>query len=373
MEGTILDFLLCEKPIWGGRTLSHLENGKAVFVEGAIAGEIVKALITREKKDYLEAKVIEVLEASSDRRVPFCRYFGLCGGCDWQHMAYERQVKEKLFIFKEVMKRQTSWDLNPSIYASPLEKNYRSRVQWHSNGEEWQFIPKKGKQNSLMEECPIVEKPLEDFLKKQEVPSQGKGRYSLITSHENVLKDWQKPFIGSCFIEEKEIFFHVKGFFQNNRSLLEDWISFIKKDLKGNILWDLYGGVGILSSFLEENFKEIFLVEISSFSLSLAQKNVRKAKIIEEDVFFFLTKQKKIADVVLLNPPRVGLDSKVTQELLKKTPKDLIYISCNPTTLARDFNILKEEYTIFRSAVFDFYPQTYHMESVLHLKRKNLI
>lgn len=371
MEEKILDSLFCEKFIWGGRTLSRLENGKAVFVEGAIAGEVVKALVTQEKKDYIEAQVIEVLEPSSDRRAPFCRHFGLCGGCDWQYIVYERQVKEKLLIFKEVMKRQASLDLDPFLYNSPLEKKYRSRVQWHSNGKEWQFVPKKAYHGSRMEECPILEDSLEDFLKKQEVPISHKERFSLTTSHAAVLKDWQEPFEGSCSIKGKEIFFNVKGFFQNNRSLLEDWISFIKEGVEGNSLWDLYGGVGILSSFLEENFKEATLVEISPFSLSLAKKNTNKTRIIQEDVYLFLKKQKRIADFVIVNPPRIGLDSRVVQEIIKRPPKDLVYISCNPTTLARDLKSLSREFNVFRSALFDFYPQTYHMESVLHLKRKD--
>lgn len=371
MEGKILDSLLCEKSICGGRTLSHLKNGKAIFIEGAITGEKVKVLITKEKKDYIEARVLEVLEPSPDRRAPFCQHFGSCGGCDWQYISYERQVKEKLLIFKEVLKRQSSFDLEPSLYKSPLEKHYRSRVQWHSNGKNWQFVPKKSYQDSRMEECPIVEEVLESFLKEQKVPFSGDGRFSLMTSHGAVLKEWEEPHVGSCFIKGKEIFFHVKGFFQNNRSLLEDWVSFIAEGIEGNSLWDLYAGVGVLSSLLEESFKDITLVEISPFSLSLAQRNVNKAKIRKEDVLHFLRNQRKIADVVIVNPPRVGLDSQVIQEFLKRPPKDLIYVSCNPTTLARDIKKLGSQFTVFRSALFDFYPQTYHMESVLHLKRKN--
>jgi len=392
--------------VYGGETLARLPDGRAVFIPYSIPEENVLIRLIEEKESYARAELLEILSPSPQRIEPRCPHYSTCGGCHYQHLTYDEQLKIKQAILEDQFRRVGKINDPPvkQIISSPLIWNYRNQVQFHVNqmGE----IGFKKHRSSLIvpiQECHLPEDNLNLIWPTLEVEFiPGLDRIS-IRSGENgedelIIFESSDPqpieftvdfplsavhqgpggeiiLSGDDFtvIEVKEYPFVVSAgsFFQVNTQVAELIVDYLLGVLPLNedsIVLDVYCGVGLFSVFIAPRVRKVIGIESSpsageDFLYNLAgYDNVELFDAPAEDVLPHL---KLTPDLILLDPPRTGITKKVLDSVVTLAPDTLVYISCDPATLARDANRFgKQGYTLQESTPFDMFPQTYHIESV---------
>ena len=362
------------KLVPGGKGIGRAKN-KIVFVPEVIPGEQVRLKNITEKNDYLEAEPEQIITPSPHRRTPVCLLAGICGGCQWQHIEYDEQLQQKKNITTETLSRAQIQISNDFECVPSKEFHYRNRVQLHrDNDGKVGFMARKSNRIVPVDFCPIAVNHINNFLSN---PPQGSQKRFLVmatdTSFANEETDKDKDL--SVMIKGKTLHFSIECFFQSNMSLLDVFIDHITHALEGNILMDLYCGVGMYSSFLKDRFNHIIAVEENMTALNYAVKNLGQ----DENEFFGLRveewidqgRNKQRADTVIVNPPRTGLSKKVSTFLGELGAPSLVYVSCSPVTLTRDMkHLLEANYSLKSLRLFDFYPHTPHVECVAKLVRK---
>jgi 23S rRNA (uracil1939-C5)-methyltransferase len=406
-----------EKLTFGGAGIGRTQ-GKVVFVRGGLPGEILKVKITKEKRTYVEAKIEEVLRPSSERIEPPCPVFGKCGGCHWQHLMYSSQLKSKERILKETLQRiggLKDIEIEP-IVPSSKEYGYRNRVTlstWFQKGKYRIGYHEEGSQRQVeIGGCPITSKPIDEAILRlsKSLSSIRTPRYPLrkvhVASYEktahlslvpirdedpkklNSLRNHLKKSVepeGVSFAEDDEEFeFTLFGlkfysipsvFIQANREINERLVQTVGEwaNLGGHErVLDLYSGIGNFSLYLARSAKEIIGVDVSAKAVNLAKKSA-EANSIRNAVFdaspseAFVEKSARRGDkfnLIILDPPREGA-KEVLKGISELSPEKIIYVSCDPPTLARDLKTLDElGYRTLKIRPFDMFPQTYHIESV---------
>lgn len=387
-------------------------DGLTVFVPLTAAGDLVKVKIDREKSRIAFASLIEILEPSVDRIVPQCQYFGRCGGCDFQQMNYEAQLRAKVGIIKDALRRigKIDWQQEIKIIESPNQWNYRTRVQWKRDGDRFGYFERNSHRVIDVDVCPILTPLLQHELKNQRENLKkanfaeiqivsGEREISARHGRQNEIFDENfyaanqeagedESQVSTSKAKAKEIFqtvgefeysFSAATFFQVNHDLLPQFVETVIGDSSGNLALDLYCGVGLFSLFLAKRFETVLGIEGNSQSIELARVNAQTANLpnIIFKTFFvgeWLTKNPdnlKPPDLVLLDPPRSGAERETIECLIELKPQQIVYVSCNPTTLARDLRLLLESnvYKIEQITAFDFFPQTHHIETIVHLRR----
>lgn len=376
-----------EKCVFGGDGLAR-HDGRTYFVSRALPGEKVQLGPVYKKKQVYLSSVQEIIEASPYRREAPCSYYDECGGCNWQHVEYEHQLELKLSMVKESLNHVFGEDCIPEIeLISGEEWYYRHRAQLKVRDGEIGFFANKSHDVVDILHCRVLCKELNVFMNEardydlshiKEIKviagSHGKVASYPILQESTVMID-------EMDVNGKKIEVTGMSFFQQNRELtpkLGDWV---RKRVKGGNVIDLFGGSGFFSLMVHDSVKEVVLVELEESLTRLAEKNVlnNKAENIEVvcssvDNFFSSEHFKDLShDVtVIVDPPRGGL-SRSTVEVLSNTPMEqLIYVACDPNTQVRDVKLLKEQggFEIKECALFDLYPNTHHMETVLVLQRK---
>lgn len=365
-----------------GSGLIHY-NGQAVFIEGTAPGDIVKAQIFSEKKGWAKAVVLKTEKPASCRTAPLCPLYGTCGGCNLQHIAYTSQLSIKTEILRQAFSRIGKIFELPKISVIASEPfEYRNRMQFHRVEK-----PKQGKVSVGLktresgtviptEDCPIADPGIRSALQTQrlKVPVS-KDRFTVYSRNEVFLCE-------GAFQEEqavldfkgKKIAMDVNVFFQSNAKVLEilidDLINIVQNTAGKQILGDFYSGVGTFSLFLQDYFEEIDLLEENRQAAHLAQRNLsgKKAEyyVLNDDKWVSLMKKPRPYDVIVTDPPRAGLSSAMRNWLCEKGPPLLAYVSCDPASLARDSRCLINQggYTLQDLRLYDFYPQTAHIESL---------
>lgn len=321
-------------------------DGKKVFVDGALPGEEVEVEIFEDKKRYARAKLIRLSKASPARRDPVCPLFGTCGGCQLMHLSYEEQLKWKRKKVQEALKRIGGLDVEVSMcIPSPDQLGYRNKIHLHRGGlnkrHSHEIVP--------IDYCYILD------------PEGNK----------------QLPVVGETIIRAPiQTLGHLKfkiganDFFQVNSKqalqLYQKAISCAKP--KGKVL-DAYCGVGCLALFAAGCAEHVLGIEIVQSSVKSAEENAKLNGI--ANVSFRCGRVENLLpklgsfDTIFLNPPRGGVEPAVIAALRKHPPKKLIYISCDPATLARDLKAL--EFKINEVVPFDMFPQTIHIETLVSL------
>ncbi|MCX6995225.1 MAG: methyltransferase [Chlamydiae bacterium] len=332
--------LKIEKVVFGGDGLA-LDQGQVIFVPFTIENEVVSAEITSRHKKFSRARVLEVIKKSSERRTPPCPYFGICGGCQLQHMSYEEQVRVKEAQLKEL------FPIVLPIVKAPKTLYYRKKISpCHEQG----LLGFKGIDNCTF--VPIDRCLLFSDKLLKEIPH---------------FKE-EGPFL----IDSLSIEVSSKAFCQNfpEQSLnLYHYIKSLVAKENPVIITDLYCGVGITSLLNASLAEKVFGIELSNEAIRLAKRNALKNGI--ENVFFKAQKAENAVisgDLVLINPPRTGADTRVLQNILHSKARTIIYTSCNPSTLQRDIKRL-EGFTLDSCKPFDMFPQTSHVEVVTVLRR----
>ena len=347
--------LQIEDIAFGGKGVGR-EQGKVVFVPFTIDGELVAAKIIREKKQLAEAEVVDVRKSSAHRVEPACPYFGRCGGCAYQHIDYPHQLEIKSRQVGDLLQRIGKLKNIPlrQIFPSPLPYSYRNRITVHAEDGVIGYFRRDSHRLIDVERCPIamdeVNRELAD-LRARNVPD---GHYTL--------RARSGPRI----------------FSQTNdavASTLRDLIlNLVPPDQE--LLVDAYCGAGFFAKALLDKFSRIVGIDWDRFAIAAANENAAaKETYIAGDVEAGLRSALQGCDtnrtVLLLDPPATGLSVRTREVIKDIAPATVIYISCNPSTLARDLGDLRNRFEIQSVTPLDMFPQTAEIEVVAELRRLN--
>lgn len=362
-------------------------DGKVVFVPYGIPGETVKAKIIKDEGDYLRAEIVDVIEPSFFREEPPCKLFGVCGGCSFQHVAYSYQIKLKEIVVMEQLKRIGGFE-NPeeftllTIKAEPFY-NYRNRADFSINRQRLLGFKMRGSHKFIhVEQCSLMHQKINEIL----AVLQGKTpkrkthnvtiRYGVNTGCwlvqpemdtkeiETGQKSYTEKLLGKEFVISAPSFFQVNTY--QAEKLIQTVVNYITKEDRTVI--DAYAGVGTFTVFLAEKAERVIAIEESRSAYKDAQINIKNfdnitylCKKTEEALY----EHKIDADAIVLDPPRVGCMKEVLEVIAERRIKKVIYVSCEPSTLARDLKYLREKgYKLIEVQPVDMFPQTYHIENV---------
>jgi 23S rRNA (uracil1939-C5)-methyltransferase len=361
----------------GGDGLGFLD-GKAVFVPGVLPGERVGIRIVRRRRDYDQAVLVEVLEPSVHRVAPGCRYAGDCGGCDWLHIDYEEQLRQKVSIVAEALRRTGRIEREEDLQieaSAPWQSRNRAQVHRGPAGG-LGYMGARSIRVVPVEDCPIVAPAIGRLFRGEAPPPDGLERFTAFADAETLAVEGRDDSRDLTMrLEGREILFSVACFFQSNVGVLRKLVPWALADLHGETAADLYCGVGLFGAFLAGKFSRVIFVESRAISLSYAKRNVPDGA----HEFYPMTVEQWIVsggascrpDAVVVDPPRAGLSPELRVWLTESAPRRLVYVSCNPVTLARDLAVLiGGGYVLDAIRLFDFYPQTSHVEAVVRLTNR---
>jgi 23S rRNA (uracil1939-C5)-methyltransferase len=371
----------------GGDGLGFID-GKAVFVPGVLPGERVRVRITQRRADYDRAALLEVLEASPHRVSPGCRFAGHCGGCDWLHISHDEQLRQKISIMTEALRRTGHIEREDAVMEPSEPWRSRNRAQVHraagggfrAAGGGFRaagglgYMGARSTQVVAVDACPIVAPSIEKLFRGEARPPAGLERFTVFGDEEMLaIEGCDDSRDLAVDLGERRILFSVGCFFQSNLAALRTLVPWALEGLAGGSAADLYCGVGLFGSFLAERFERIICVESSAMSIAYARRNVTGA--VHE--FYPMSVEQWVQsgaapgglDAVVVDPPRAGLGAEVREWLERHPPRKLVYVSCNPVTLARDLGSLTAAgaFALEDLRLFDFYPQTSHVEAVAKL------
>ncbi len=385
--GDVLDVKV-EKIVPRGFGLAFAEK-LTVFVPLTAPGDELRVRITELKKRTAFAEIIEVNKPGAERVEPLCVYFGACGGCNFQQMSYEAQLRAKLDIVNDCLQRIGKIDLYPdiAIIPSPREYEYRSRARWQldSAGRKFGYFRRDSHEVIDVEGCPVLAPPLEhtlrniratmewaNFPRDSEVVSAcGDGGSVSIRSSIGV-----EPAVEITYSADGEVYgFSAEAFFQANQSLIPSLVECATVGATGETALDLYSGVGLFTLPLARTFAEVVSVEGDPIAIEFAKTNLRNTgmsnvRVLRSGVGRFLAENTPKADFVLVDPPRSGTERGVIAEIAAMGPENISYVSCEPSILSRDLRSLVDQgYRIDAITALDLFPQTHHVETVVRLSK----
>lgn len=458
-KGDIIE-LTIEKLVYGGRGLAH-HNNRAVFVDAAIPGERVMARASRVKKDFAEARLLEVLEPSQHRVIAPCRYNDYCGGCNWQFIEYEKQLEHKHAIVEELLHhigKVADVPVHPALPA-PQALGYRNKMEFSFSDKRW-LLPeeldnKKDYEHFALglhvpgtfdkiiniDGCLLQHERGNEILKEVKEYARGSGlpvyglrshqgfwRY-LVLRHSHYFDEWMVNIVtseerepelrtlasilrdrfgnieslvqsintrrGGTAIAEREnvllgrssirdkigkFTFEIsaQSFFQTNTAMAERLYEQVRDlaSLTGKeTVIDLYCGIGTISILLAPLASLVIGMDISESSIQDARKNselngIYNCEFLCGDVKALLSRAAFHPDLLIADPPRAGIHKKVIEQILYLMPDKIIYVSCNPSTLARDLALLNERYLVGEVQPLDLFPNTHHVETVVLLEQR---
>ena len=362
-----------------------------VFVPLSAAGDKVRVRINHLKGKIAFAEIEEIIEPSTDRIEPPCPYFGRCGGCDFQQMNYEAQLAAKLAIIQDSLHRigKIDYELEIPMIASPREFNYRSRAQWHLDTRQKTigYFRRNSHDVIDIEHCPILTPELDATLQSLrsnlEWGTFWSDRASIEAAHGSegdvslFSPEIMEPTQDISFtVGGEKYFYSALSFFQGNQFLIEQLIETALNGANGETALDLYCGVGLFTLPLARKFGQVIGVEGNDRAIDFAEKNAANAhlnnvRFVRDNVDDFLSGHNlENTDFVLLDPPRAGTEKWTIANIIKLKPKQISYVSCEPSILARDLRTLLDSgYAIESLTAFDLFPQTHHVETVARLRR----
>jgi len=445
---------------FGGKGLAKI-NGLAVFVDQAVPGDRVSIRIVKKKRNYAEARVLELLEASPLRTEAPCKYSCCCGGCKWQFLNYEKQLEYKRQHVRESVEHIgliKDVPVHPVIPSEPVF-GYRNKMEFSCSDRKW-LLPDEMGQEDIdtgfalglhvpgtfykvldTEACMLhpelgnqILNDVRNFMKNSHAPvyglrthegfwrflmlrhsvaydqwmvniitaSEDRGtvqpladllmkKYSRIVSVVNnvtarkagiAMGEYEIPLAGQTNLKDKigpfEFEISANSFFQTNTRGAVRLYETVKKyaELTGReTVLDLYSGTGTIPIFLSDSAKNVIGMEIVESAVADAEKNCRangitNCRFILGDIKDCLPQFADTPNLMIIDPPRVGMHKDVVRQVLKMAPKHIVCVSCNPATLARDICMMKDSYNILEIQPVDMFPHTFHIESVAKLERK---
>jgi 23S rRNA (uracil1939-C5)-methyltransferase len=352
----------------GGRGVGR-HQGLVVFVPDTAPGDQVRVRVRTRKPRFVEAEVVERLRDSPHRRVPPCPVAGRCGGCSWQHVVYAEQVVQKEKILRDSLRRLPPAEWRPFLSA-PAEFHYRNRVQLHIQGGRWGFYAKGSRELVAVSQCWIAEERINAGLRDLPAAAPaGASRLELALT-----EDGDLILTAGARDPHAALFAQVNSA-QNERlkKVVTESIAVAEPDW----LMDLYCGAGNLTWPLVERYpnKTLTAVELSRASVARAREKAALARLSVDwrvgDVAAVLAElsPRSGQGVVVLDPPRTGCERDVIEQLLRHEPGQILYVSCNPATFARDAErlVASGRYTLQAVQGLDMFPQTEHVELIASL------
>jgi len=447
-----------------GKAIARLD-GKVIFISGAVPGDTADILLTKNKKDWAEARALRITSPAPDRVIPFCKHFGICGGCKWQMLPYEKQLQYKQQEAEQNLKRIGKVEVPEIMPIIGCENSihYRNKLEFTFSNKRFLTSDEIGSADVVAQqdalgfhvprifdkvidifECYLMDdvnnnirNSIRDFAKQQgfafydikehtgwlrniivRLCSTGELMVNICLNHEDeanrillldhVLQSvpsvttllytinpkWNdsiydltpQVYSGKGYVTEKlegfEFIISPKSFFQTNTKQAEKLYSVTRyfAGLTGNeIVYDLYCGTGSIGIFVSKLAKKVIGVEVIEDAIEDAKKNAALNNI--EHAHFFAGDVIKICDdhffdkhgrpdVIITDPPRVGMHEKLVIKLLEIAAPKIVYVSCNTATQARDINLLSEKYKVEKVQPVDMFPHTHHIECVVLLTLK---
>jgi 23S rRNA (uracil1939-C5)-methyltransferase len=361
---------------YGGEALGRHE-GKAIFVTGGLPGELVRVAVEDDRARFARGRVIDVIEPSPDRITPRCRHFGFeaasCGGCQWQHIDYAAQLRYKTAIVREQLQRLGRIPEPPvhDIIPSPAVWHYRNHAQFHvaADGHPG-FQAARSHRVVPIDECHIIEAPLLDQLRSHQPAAH--ERFAL--RHGNV----PDRLHGATIFRIKDATLRVsdESFFQVNSSLVETLIDQVLTKLDpqpADTILDAYCGVGLFSRFLAPRAERVIGIESSASAVRDFRANLAafdRVEIRQGLVEKMLAQLKMPLSAAVMDPPRAGCGPRVIESVVARQIDRVVYVSCDPSTLARDARqLIAGGYQLIEAQPIDLFPHTYHVETVVLLQR----
>jgi tRNA/tmRNA/rRNA uracil-C5-methylase (TrmA/RlmC/RlmD family) len=347
--------LLITDVAFGGKGVARA-NGEAVFVPYVIDGETVSASITREHKKFLEAELESIVTASPHRVEPRCPYFGRCGGCVYQHIDYEHQLALKWRQVKETLRRIGGLKEPPMrpFIPAPVEYEYRNRITVHVRDGAIGFFRRESNKLLDIERCPIALNEVNAQLTELRGSRPRDGHYTL------------RARAGP------------RVFTQANDSVSSAMLDLVDRLLASatGTLIDAYCGAGFFSKRLRPRFGKVIGIDWEQHAIAVAREDASENEVyVAGDVEAELSGRLQSAvrtsqaagTAVIVDPPATGLSKTTLETLIEYQPNQLIYVSCNPATLARDLAVLKESFHIDSITPLDMFPQTAEIEVAVDL------
>ena len=400
--------LQLEKLTYGGEAMGRLPDGRAVFVLFGLPGERVRVRLTEEKRGFARAELVEVLELSPHRIEPRCLHFAVCGGCHYQNLPYEEQLNAKTDILRDQLRRIGRIENPPvgEMVPSPSPWNYRNQVQFHLTSDGKLGYMTAGVPKVFpISECHLPEGTINALWPQLEFePGMDLERVSVRSGADEELmlileSDTPEPpeleieagiSIAHVFAEnsvviagndhvtirvlDRDFRLSAASFFQVNTAMAERMVEHVIDQLPANqsaTLMDIYCGAGLFSAFLAPKFERIMGIESSpsaceDFADNLDEfENVELYEGLAEEVLPALMDRITNPICVIVDPPRAGLEKRVVDGLLQLGPQMIAYVSCDPSTLARDAaRLIQGGYQLRQVTPFDLFPQTFHIESI---------
>ena len=449
-----------------GKAIGFAADGKVIFINNAVPGDICSVQITKKRKSYYEGKAISFSNLSNKRVQAKCEFFGTCGGCKWQYMGYEHQLFYKQKEVENNLKRIGKIEL-PNI--SPIlgakeQYYYRNKMEFSFSDSKWLTLDQIKSdriienRNALgfhipgmwdkildIDSCHLQRDPSnnirnfvknkaeelkltfynnrkqEGFLRTLMIRTSTTGdlmvlvqffyedkanlellleaignEFSEITSLLYVINSKGNDTLYDqdviCFKGEDHIFeemeglrfkINAKSFYQTNSEQAYELYKITRDfaELTGNeIVFDLYTGTGTIAQFISKKAKKVIGIESVPDAIDAAKENAKLNNI--KNTAFYVGDMKKvfndqfidqhgIPDVIITDPPRDGMHKDVVEQLLKISANKIVYVSCNSATQARDLAILDEDYKVTKTQAVDMFPQTFHVENVVLLEKRN--
>ena len=387
---------------YGGEAMGRLPDNRAVFVPFGLPGERVRIRLTDEKRGFARGELVEVLEPSPERIAPRCAHFGICGGCHYQHLTYEAQLKAKAEILRDQLTRigkLANPPVNPTVEGSS-PWNYRNHVQFHLTEDgRLGYVSVRGVEVISISECHLPEARINDLwpqldfepeteiervslrdgddlmlVLESESPAAPELELEAGISVVHLYEDHPVVMAGDgalrmCVLD-RDFQVSAASFFQVNTLVAEKMVGHVLSKLPTELdtVLDLYCGVGLFSAFLAPRCQRLIGIELSAsacedFAVNLDEfEGVELYEGLAEDVIPHLEADPAL---VLVDPPRAGLERAVLDSILRLNPPTILYVSCDPSTLARDAaRLIAGGYRLVEVTPFDMFPQTYHIESI---------
>ncbi|MDR3675515.1 MAG: class I SAM-dependent RNA methyltransferase [Acidobacteriota bacterium] len=412
------------KLVYGGEALGF-HAGHTVLAPRVLPGERVEVEEVRRQKGVVFARPLRILQPSAERIEPACPYFGRCGGCQYQHLPHAAQVAAKSEILRETLRRlgPVKWEQPIPTHSGPAW-NYRNQAQLKI-GKPPDGAPGLGfyeaESNRLIDidACPILSPRLNELLavlraepwiselangREVELVVDDRDEKIMMTLAGSWDAEEAETLAQKCLTElagvatvaftqdvgvrvfgESYLSYRVgdfayrigpTAFFQSARFLLPEFVEAVTAEVSGAVAIDLYAGVGLFTLPLSNKFEQVMAVEVHPQSTANLAANARavpgrKIRAIAGTTFDYLRRSAQMdPDLVVMDPPRTGVGVDTLKLLLALRPKRLHYVSCNPSTLARDLAyLLQQGYSLDSLELFDFFPQTFHVESLARLSR----
>ncbi|MDA9342160.1 23S rRNA (uracil(1939)-C(5))-methyltransferase RlmD [Flavobacteriaceae bacterium] len=449
-----------------GKAIGFAADGKVIFINNAVPGDICSVQITKKRKSYYEGRAISFSNLSNKRVQAKCDFFGTCGGCKWQYMGYEHQLFFKQKEVENNLKRIGKIELpNVSpILGAKEQYYYRNKMEFSFSDSKWLTLDQIKSdeiienRNALgfhipgmwdkildIDSCHLQRDPSnnirnfvknkaeelkltfynnrkqEGFLRTLMIRTSTTGDLMVLVQffHEDKVNlELLMEAIGNefseitsllyvvnskgndtlydqdviCFKGEDHIFeemeglrfkINAKSFYQTNSEQAYELYKITRDfaELTGNeIVFDLYTGTGTIAQFISKKAKKVIGIESVPDAIDAAKENAKLNNI--KNTAFYVGDMKKvfndefidrhgIPDVIITDPPRDGMHKDVVEQLLKISANKIVYVSCNSATQARDLAILDEDYKVTKTQAVDMFPQTFHVENVVLLEKRN--